>query len=84
MSHFSYANYDPTCVSAVLTPFNQYLPFILVIEVGGDVDNNVLAIKQVLYILFNLCKFKTNFVVPRCHFPTSLWLNAGKGMQKWK
>ena len=42
MSHSSYANYDPTCVSAVLTPFNQYLPFILVIEVGGD----VLAIKQ--------------------------------------
>ena len=37
ISHSSYANYDPTCVSAVLTPFNQYLPFILVIEVGGDV-----------------------------------------------
>ena len=49
LSHSSYANYDPTCVSAVLTPFNQYLPFILVIEVGGDVDNYVLAIKQVLY-----------------------------------
>ena len=33
MNCSSYANYDPTCVTAVLTPFNQYLPFILVIQV---------------------------------------------------
>ena len=38
----------------MLTPFNQYLPFILVIEVGGDVDNDVLAIKQVIVRLIFL------------------------------
>ena len=86
MSHSSYANYDPTCVSAVLTPFNQYLPFILVIEVGGNVDNNVLATKQVivrLIFLQQLVHIQNKFC-GRCHFPTSLWMKAGKGVQKWK
>ena len=39
--HCSYANYDPTCVSAVLTPFNQYLPFILVVQVIHDLHFSI-------------------------------------------